>query len=40
VNLTIQAFVEARPYEWFYAIGIGLIAALTFVLGTFYKDKF
>lgn len=38
VNVTV--LVQAAPYEWFYAIGIGLIAALSFVLGTFYKDRF
>lgn len=38
VNVTV--LVQAAPYEWFYVVGIGLIAALTFVLGTFYKDRF
>ena len=36
--IDLDALTQAQPYEWFYVIGIVLIAALTFVLGTFYKE--
>jgi hypothetical protein len=40
MNFTVTNLAEVPAYEWFYVIGIALIATLTFVLGTFYKDKF
>ena len=37
--MNVTVLVQAAPYEWFYLVGIALIGALAFILGTFYKDR-
>ncbi len=38
MNLTL--LTQAPSYDWLYVAAIGIIAALVFVLNTFFRDRY